>query len=125
MIVDYATISSLTYFALSNKKSLKARSNTIQVDPLKVLEKQSGILRLLVYLAEDGEEPLTEVRDDTDIPVHQLYSSIEKCKEMGLVKTRIDNTKYPPKNLIYVTEKGRKVAGKLNDVVDIIKGHQG
>jgi hypothetical protein len=28
--------------------------------------------------------------DETDIPVHQLYASIEKAKELGLVKTKID-----------------------------------
>ena len=94
------------------------------MDPLKILEKQSGILRLLVYLAEDGEKPLTEVRDDTDIPIHQLYSSVDKCKEMGLVKTRIDNTKYPPKNLIYATEKGKKVAEKLLEIKNLIKSYQ-
>lgn len=120
MVVDYATIYCLTYFALSNKKSLKARSYTTLVDPLKILEKQSGILRLLVYLSEDGEKPLTEVRDETEIPIHQLYSSVEKAKELGLVKTRIDNAKYPPKNLIYSTEKGKKVAEKLVEIRDTI-----
>ena len=60
------------------------------MDPLKVLEKQSGFLRLLAYLSDKKEKALTEILDETDIPVHQLYSSIEKAKELGLVKMRID-----------------------------------
>lgn len=124
MIVVSAIISCLNCFVLSNKKSLKARCNITRVDPLKVLEKQSGILRLIVYLSENEPKPLTEVRDDTDIPVHQLYSSIEKCKEMGLLKTRIDSTKYPPKNLIYATEKGKKVAEKLLEIRETILSSQ-
>ena len=60
------------------------------MDPLKVLEKQSGFLRLLVYLSDKKEKALTEILEETDIPVHQLYSSIEKAKELGLVKMRID-----------------------------------
>ena len=60
------------------------------MDSLKVLEKQSGFLRLLVYLSYKKERALTEILDETDIPVHQLYASIEKAKELGLVKTKID-----------------------------------
>lgn len=90
------------------------------MDPLKILEKQSGILRLIVYLSSEGEKPLTEIRDETDIPVHQLYSSIEKAKELGLVKTRIDQDKYPPRNLISLTVKGKKVADKLEEIKNVI-----
>ena len=60
------------------------------MEPLKLLEKQSGFLRLLVYLSDKKEKALTEILEETDIPVHQLYSSIEKAKELGLVKMRID-----------------------------------
>ena len=78
------------------------------MDPLKVLEKQSGFLRLLVYLSNKKEKTLTEILDETDIPVHQLYASIEKAKELGLVKTMIDKKKYPPRNIIEITGKGKK-----------------
>ena len=90
------------------------------MDPLKVLEKQSGFLRLLVYLSGKKEKALTEILDETDIPVHQLYASIEKAKELKLVKTRIDSKKYPPRNLISLTKKGKTIAEKLQDIIDII-----
>ena len=91
------------------------------MDPLKVLEKQSGFLRLLVYLSNKNEKALTEILDETDIPVHQLYSSIEKAKELDLVKTRTDSRKYPPRNLISLTKKGKMFAGKLVELTDILK----
>ena len=90
------------------------------MDPLKVLEKQSGFLRLLVYLSDKKEKALTEILDETDIPVHQLYSSIEKAKELDLVKTRIDSKKYPPRNLVSLTVKGRKFSKKLEELMKIL-----
>ena len=36
------------------------------MDPLKVLEKQSGFLRLLVYLSGKKEKTLTEILDETN-----------------------------------------------------------
>ena len=84
---------------------------------MKVLEKQSGFLRLLVYLSDKKEKALTEILDETDIPVHQLYSSIEKAKELDLVKTRVDSKKYPPRNLISLTLKGKRFSGKLEELI--------
>ena len=91
------------------------------MDSLKVLEKQSGFLRLLVYLSDKKEKALTAILDDTDIPVHQLYSSIEKAKELDLVKTRMDSKKYPSRNLISLTLKGKKFSGKLEELIRILK----
>ena len=91
------------------------------MDPLKVLEKQSGFLRLLVYLSGKKEKTLTEIPDETNSPVHQLYASIEKAKELGLVKSRVDKGKYPPRNIIKITGKGKKVALKIGEVLSLIK----
>ena len=90
------------------------------MDPLKVLEKQSGFLRLIHYLGENGEEPLTEIMEEADISVHQLYSSIEKGKELDLVKTRMDKKKYPPRNMVSLTAKGRKLSKKLEEMIRIL-----
>ncbi len=91
------------------------------MDSLKILEKQSGFMRLLVYLLDNGEKTITEIMKDTDIPVHQLYSSIEKAKELELVNSRMDKEKYPPRNLISITAKGKKVAKKINEIVLLLK----
>ena len=81
----------------------------------------SGFLRLLVYLLDRKEKTLTEILDETDIPVHQLYASIEKAKELGLVKTRVDKGKYPPRNILEITGKGEKVALKIGEVLRLIE----
>ena len=90
------------------------------MDPLKILEKQSGFLRLIHYLGENGEKPLTEILDDTDIPVHQLYASIDKAKELDLVKTRMDSKRYPPRNMVSLTAKGKKFSKKLEEMIRIL-----
>ena len=91
------------------------------MDPLKVLEKQSGFLRLLAYLSDKKEKTVTEILDETDIPVHQLYSSIEKAKELTLVKTRMDSRKYPPRNLVSLTANGKKFSKKLEELMKILE----
>ena len=78
--------------------------------PLKVLEKQSGFLRLMVYLSNKKEKALTEILYETDISVHQLYSSIEKGK-------------YPAGNLMRITEKGKKVAKKIGEILVLLDNY--
>ena len=78
---------------------------------------QSGFLRLLIYLSNKKEKTLTE----TDIPVNQLYASVGKAKELGLVKARVDKGKYPPRNIIEITGKGKKVTLKIDEVLRLIK----
>jgi DNA-binding MarR family transcriptional regulator len=87
------------------------------MEEIMIMEKQSGLMRLLVYLYDNGEKKVTEILNDTEIPVHQLYSSIEKAKELGLAESRIDNSKYPARNLIYLTEKGKDVAKKIKEII--------
>ncbi len=90
------------------------------MDILKAIEKQSGFLRLIVFLSREGEKPLTSILRETDIPVHQLYSSIEKAKEMKLVNTRIDNTSYPARSMVSLTDKGKKFSEKINEMAELI-----
>lgn len=91
------------------------------VDPLKIIEKQSGFLRLIWYVDAAGEKPLTTILEETEIPVHQLYSSIEKGKELGLISTSVDSSKYPPRSIISLTVKGKKVAEKIGEILHILK----
>ena len=46
--------------------------------------------------------------------------AIEKTEELGLVKTRVDKGKYPPRNLITVTEKGKVVSDKIKEMLKIL-----
>ena len=92
----------------------------MSVDILKEIEMQSGFFRLLVYLSSSGEKQITDIIDETGIPVHQTYNSIRKAHSLGLVKSRIDNSKYPHRNLVSLTEKGEKVAAKVKEIVIIL-----
>ena len=85
-----------------------------------MIEKQSGFLRLLLYLDEHGEQAITEILDGSGIPVHQLYASIEMAKNWKLVSSRIDKSSYPNRNLIKITEKGKKIAVSLEEMKDIL-----
>ena len=90
------------------------------MDALKTIEKQSGFLRLISYLHMNGEKALTTIIDETGIPVHQLYRSIEKGKELKLITTAIDNSSYPNRNMIKLTEKGRKMGKKILEMLEIL-----
>ncbi len=70
----------------------------------------------MLYLDEHGEQAITEILDGSGIPVHQLYASIEMAKNWKLVSSRIDKSSYPNRNLIGITEKGRKIADKLVEI---------
>ena len=89
-----------------------------------MIEKQSGFLRLLLYLDEQGEQSITKILDGSGIPVHQLYASIEMARNWKLVSSRIDKSSYPNRNLIGITEKGRKVALFIRKLVDTIETYQ-
>jgi len=90
------------------------------MDSLKVLERQSGFLRLIYYLGENGEKTVTEIMEGADIPVHQLYASIEKALKLKLVKRRIDATSYPNRNIISLTRRGKELSRKLKEITDLL-----
>ena len=55
-----------------------------------------------------------------DLNASSAYASLELLKEMGLVKTRIDQTKYPARNMISLTEKGKTIAEKLKEIEELL-----
>ena len=40
----------------------------------------------------------------------------------GLVSTKIDSKKYPPRNYVSLTDKGRKVAKHLKEIEGVLEG---
>ena len=65
-------------------------------------------------------EPLTWILDGFDIPVHQLYASIEMARDWKLVSSRIDKSSYPNRNLISITEKGKSATESLRDFLEYL-----
>lgn len=86
------------------------------------LEKKSGLLRLLVFLYDNGEYMLSDIWDNSGISRNSGSGSMELLKKYGLVKNRIDNSKYPPRYMYSLTEKGKEIAQKLKEIEEILKG---
>lgn len=64
---------------------------------------------------------LSDIWPDADISVHQGYQSLQKLKSMGIINTRVDASKYPNRNIVFLTEKGKKLAQKLMDIEELLK----
>jgi len=88
---------------------------------LKNLEGQKGILRILVYLLDQGEVSIQNITDNTDLYYNIVKKSSSLLREYGLVNTRVDSSTYPPRNMISLTEKGKKVAEHLKKVEEVLE----
>jgi DNA-binding MarR family transcriptional regulator len=89
---------------------------------IRVFEKQSGLLRLIVFLDEQDEYLLSKIWADAGISINQGYRSLEKAKQMGLIRQKVDASSYPPKNMISLTPKGKKVAELLRKIEEVLGG---
>jgi DNA-binding MarR family transcriptional regulator len=90
-------------------------------NPIKVLEKQSGLIRLLIYLHDRPPVNVQSIVDNSDIYPNIMYASIKKAKDLKLIEDKIDDTKYPPRTMLSLTEKGKPVAQKLKEIEEILK----
>ena len=89
---------------------------------IRELEGQKGILRLLIFLLENGETGYYSIIKESDIYDRVLRLSLERLKGLELIETRVDNTSYPPRNMISLTDKGKKVAKHLKEIEIILGG---
>lgn len=76
---------------------------------------------MILFLHEKGEYMLSDIWPDADISVHQGYESLGKLRTLGLVETRINSSKYPHRNMVSLTEKGKKVARKLMEIEETLR----
>ncbi len=88
--------------------------------PLEKLEGQKGVLRILVYLFDHGETNFQRIIDESDLYDRIVRNSIRILKDVGLISTKIDNTSYPPKNMISLTEKGKRIAENIRKIEEIM-----
>ena len=89
---------------------------------IRVFEKQSGLLRLILFLDEQEEYLLSKIWADAGISINQGYRSVEKAKQMCLIRQKVDASSYPPKNMISLTPKGKKVAELLKKIEVVLEG---
>ena len=75
-----------------------------------------------MFLDERDEYLLSKIWADAGISINQGYRSVEKAKQMGLIRQKVDASSYPPKNMISLTPKGRKVAELLKKIEEVLEG---
>lgn len=92
----------------------------MNLQKLSLFERRAGGLRLLVFLLSEKEAEMKKIIYGADLNASSAYASLELLKEMGLVKTRIDQTKYPARNMISLTEKGKTIAEKLKEIEELL-----
>jgi len=88
---------------------------------LKNLVGQKGILRILVYLLDQGEVSIQNITDNTDLYYSIVKKSSSLLSEYGPVNTGVDSSTYPPRNMISLTEKRKKVAEHLKKVEEVLE----
>ena len=88
--------------------------------PVRVFEKQSGLIRLLIYLLTNEPVNIQAVIDRTDIYPNIMFASVKKARALGLISTRLDRSNYPPKNVLTLTEKGKVIAQKFAEINELL-----
>jgi len=88
---------------------------------MRILEGQTGNLRVLIYLSNVDETNFQSIVDGLPLTGRSLYSVIDILKELELIKTRTDRFSDSTGNMISLTEKGRKVAEYLKKIEEVLE----
>lgn len=84
-------------------------------------EGQKGTIRLLLYLYGKEEVSLSIILKETDIYDRIFWKSSSILKANGLLTTRVDNTSYPPKNMVSLTTKGKRVSKMFKEINEVLE----
>ena len=87
---------------------------------IEALEKNSGILRILVILKEKGEINFQQFIDIYHLYPNSLYPAIQKAKDLDLIDVRLETASRPRKKMIKLTEKGERIADYISRVNDLL-----
>ena len=90
--------------------------------PIFQFERHSQFMRIIFILDELGGLNFQKFIEDYSISSTTLYRTIEALKNLKIVKSEIDNSSYPKKSIISLTEKGKLVAQKLKEIEENLKG---
>jgi len=88
---------------------------------MRTLEGQAGNLRVVIYLSNVDETNFQSIVEGLPLTGRSLYSVIDKLEELELINTRIDRSSYPPRKMISLTDKGRKVAEYLKKIEKVLE----
>ncbi|MEM3193086.1 MAG: hypothetical protein QW292_13580 [Candidatus Parvarchaeota archaeon] len=84
----------------------------------RILEKQSRFVGSLKYLRSHPPISACSVNDNTGYPNIMCFI-LRKAKEVGSMSSRTDSKPYPPRNMISLTDKGKKVTKHLKEIGEV------
>ncbi len=84
-----------------------------------LLERPPKTLSLLVYLNENGQSNMSDIKKDLDIAPQTLYSATRRLKELNLVFENNERG-FPRKVFLNLTKEGKKVAESLTKANEIV-----
>jgi len=86
----------------------------IEVRKMESLE-QTGSIRIMLFLNKKGAVTLTDIKGGVNCSLSAIYNALRKLRDAGLIQEELEET-FPRRRLISLTEKGRKVAEKLEEI---------
>lgn len=77
--------------------------------------------RVLLFLLKKDGVPAKTIVDEGGVNNTPLLRALQELEQLGLVIEKREENTIPRRRLIFLTDKGRKVAEKLKEINDIIK----
>jgi DNA-binding MarR family transcriptional regulator len=84
----------------------------------KIIVDEAGVL--MITLLKYGRLSLLELREKSDLSNQTVYNNVKRLLEMGLIQEELEET-FPRRRLISLTEKGKKVAEKLEEIEEELR----
>jgi len=79
----------------------------------KIIIDEAGVL--MITLLKYGRLSLLELREKSDLSNQTVYNNVKRLLEMGLIQEELEQ-EFPRRRLISLTEKGKRVAEKLEEI---------
>lgn len=87
-----------------------------ELEPIKVLETQSELARLLIYIFLRGPTNVSSLIDTANIHEHAVYPSIKKATALGLITSDFDPDSPHRARKLELTDKGKYIAKRLDEI---------
>ena len=80
---------------------------------------QTGSIRIMLFLNKKGAATLTDIKDGVNCSLSAIYNALRKLRDAGLIQEELEQ-EFPRRRLISLTEKGKKVAEKLEEIERVL-----
>jgi len=81
---------------------------------------QRGCTHILLYLLDEETAMVSQLVRRLPITQDPIYKALPILVSLGLIKEKLE-AKFPRRRMFSLTEKGRRVAEKLNEIEAILK----